>query len=122
MENMEKEYALNLVDRYTIIKYAYNLPCTTNLIMVFNEFISKLELDDTEKDQYNITVAGGKVIPSDETYTKIYKSGDFSSIIIDAIRDYVTQLNDQISEYKKSTTYVKGSVIEDIVTVLSKIL
>lgn len=91
------QVALNIVDRYNIIKYAHQIPSTLRVRMEFDDFVSKLELSEEESATYTVTMGAEGITCSDDSYVRIYNPGNDFPVIYDAIKSYVADIEEAAS-------------------------
>lgn len=111
---MEPIIELTLEDRYQIIKYAHQIPCTLAVRAAFNPFVELLELNDFEiADGYTVEYGeNGAIKVSNPEYRRAYTREDFP-VIYDAIRTYVDDL-------KMNSTGDKPSISKEYADSITK--
>lgn len=116
---MNKTIKLTIEDRYQIIKYAHQIPCTLVVRANFDQFVEKLELDEEESKQYTVSYNdAGEMVVSDAKYVREYTRNDFP-VIYDAIVSYVNTIREESSGEKPS---LDASYVQSITKWLDKLV
>lgn len=117
-----KTVSLNIVDRYNMVKYINQLPCTLAVRGEVDVFIGKLMLTDAEKEKYSVTIDdNGEITPSDDSYVAEIDLSEIGEKFADAIRDFIQMQRNIIEEAEAEKTAV-SPIHAKIVDLLSKVV
>ena len=98
---MSNKITLTIPERYDVIKYAHNLPSNIALFTAFPDFVEAIQLSDEEGEKYGIKVENGTVTCNDPTLTFEYDLDSFPKIVIDSIKNYVSDMKAIMAEEAK---------------------
>lgn len=101
--------SLKISDRYNIIKYAYQIPCTLAVRMAFDDFVDSLAVSDEEEAKAVVKIENG--VPHVENdFATEYKTETFPKVILDAIEEYIERLT--VGAKAPNATLIKTTLDE----------